>query len=158
MWLGESLHSLDAKNRVVIPRRLQAGLSRDRDADGRTTAILTRGFEGCLFVFAEDTFGRLIERMKTQAFEGPRERKMQRLFFSSSQHCVLDGTGRLLIPEKLKTLVGIEKEVVLVGLIDRLEIWPRAAWQAFERDSEGDFDQLDGVLFGGGDGEVEAEP
>lgn len=158
MWLGESTLALDGKNRVVIPRRMQAGLGRDRDAEGRTTAILTRGFEGCLFVFAESTFERLIERMRTQAFDGPKERKMQRLFFSSSQHCVLDGAGRLLIPEKLKALVGIEKDVVLVGLIDRLEIWPKDAWEAFERESAEDFDQLGEVLFGGDDGEVVPRP
>ena len=153
-WLGSSDLTLDGKNRVVIPRRFQAGLDRDRDPDGRTTAIITRGFEGCLFVFAERTFEQLLERMKTQAFEGPSERKMQRLFFSGSHHCALDSAGRLLIPDKLRKLVGIAKDVVLVGVIDRLEIWPRERWEAFESESAEDFDELDQVLFGSADGDV----
>jgi MraZ protein len=156
MWLGESSHSLDDKNRVVIPRRLQAGL--DRDAEGRTGAIVTRGFEGCLFVFAESAFERLLARMTTQAFSGPRERKMQRLFFANAQRTTLDGAGRLLIPEKLKGLVGIEKEVVLVGLIDRLELWPKAAWEAFETEHAKDFDQLDSVLCGDDGPDVVPQP
>lgn len=156
MWLGESCHGLDDKNRVVIPRRLQAGL--DRDADGRTGAIVTRGFEGCLFVFSESTFERLLTRMKTQAFSGPRERKMQRLFFANAQRTTLDSAGRLLIPEKLKQLVGMEKEVVLVGLIDRLELWPKSAWDAFESANAADFDQLDSVLCGDDDPDVVPQP
>lgn len=146
MWLGESLLSLDDKNRVVIPRKHQVGL--DCDADGRPGVVLTRGFEGCLFVFSESTFARLIERMTTQAFSGARERKMQRLFFANAHRATLDGAGRLLIPEKLKALVGLEKDVVLVGLVDRLELWPKAAWEAFEAENASDFDQLDSVLCG----------
>ncbi len=150
MWLGESVHSLDDKNRLAVPRRLQAGL--ERDEAGRTSAVLTRGFEGCLFLFSDATYARLIARMKTQAFDGLRERKMQRLFFASSQRCTLDSAGRLLIPEKLKAVVGIEKEVVLVGLVERLEIWPKRAWEAFEHESADDYDQLDRVLCGENDG------
>ena len=146
MWLGESSHTLDDKNRVVIPRRLQTGL--DCDADGRPTAVLTRGFEGCLFVFSEKRFEGLLERMTTQAFSCTRERKMQRLFFANAHRSTLDGAGRLLIPEKLKALVGLEKDVVLVGLVDRLELWPKAAWEAFESENAADFDQLDSVLCG----------
>jgi len=155
MWLGESLLNLDDKNRVVIPRKHQVGL--DCDADGRPTAVLTRGFEGCLFVFSEATFARLLERMTTQAFSSPAERKMQRLFFANAHRVTLDGAGRLLIPEKLKGIVGLEKEVVLVGLVDRLELWPKAAWEAFESEHASDFDQLDSVLCGD-DGDVTPQP
>lgn len=155
MWLGESSHTLDDKNRVVIPRRLQSGL--ECDPDGRPTAVLTRGFEGCLFVFSEARFAQLLERMTTQAFSSTLERKMQRLFFANAHRTTLDGAGRLLIPEKLKTLVGLEKDVVLVGLVDRLELWPKAAWEAFEAENSADFDQLDSVLCGD-DGDVAPQP
>jgi MraZ protein len=155
IWLGESNLSLDDKGRVVIPRRLQAGL--DHDPDGRSVAVVTRGFEGCLFVFAESAFAQLLGRMRTRAFDGAAERKMQRLFFANAHRSTLDGAGRLLIPEKLRKLVGMEKEVVVVGLIDRLEIWPRSAWEAFEARNAGDFDQLSEVLCGDDD-PVEPQP
>jgi len=155
VWLGESSLSLDDKGRVVIPRRLQAGL--ERDGEGRTTAVITRGFEGCLFVFAEPSFDAVLARMRTGVFDGPAERKMQRLFFANAHRCALDSAGRLLIPEKLRRLVGIEKEVVLVGLVDRLELWPKATWDVFEERNAGDFDQLSEVL-GGDDPRVGPQP
>ena len=154
MWLGESAHSLDEKNRVFLPRRFQGGL--DRDTEGRTTAVLTRGFEGCLFVFSEGGFQRLLERMSLEVFDGPTQRTMQRLFFSNAHHVVLDSAGRLLLPEKLKALVGIDKDVVLVGVLDRIEVWPKATWEAFERDHGAEFDQLDQVLGRGRQGSAAA--
>ena len=152
-WLGETQLSLDDKNRVVIPRRLQAGL--ERDDEGRVTAIVTRGFEGCLFVFAVSAFERVLARMRTQAFDGAEERRMQRLFFANAHRSTLDSAGRLLLPEKLRALVGITKEVVVVGLVDRLEIWPRQAWEDFENANTQDFDKLDRILLSGGEAVTE---
>lgn len=155
IWLGESNLSLDDKGRVVIPRRLQAGL--DADAEGRFGAVLTRGFEGCLFVFAESVFERVLARMRTGVFDGPEARKMQRLFFANAHRCTLDSAGRLLIPEKLRRLAGIEKDVVVTGVVDRLEIWPKTAWEAFEERNASDYDQLSDVLCGD-DEPVEPQP
>lgn len=153
VWLGESSHTLDAKNRVHVPRRFHAGL--DTDSEGQRVAVVTRGFDGCLFLFSEPGFRAILERLKTQAFVGAQERKMQRLFFSSSQRVLLDAAGRLVVPEKLKTRAGIEREVVMVGAVSRIEIWPKAAWEAFESENEGEFDRLDQVLCG--DDDVPAE-
>lgn len=146
MWLGESVHSLDAKNRVFLPKRFQEDL--DRGADGQLDAILTRGFEGCLFLFSTSGFQRVLERLKTRAFEGPEARVMQRLFFSTTNMVELDGQGRLLLPEKLKALAGIDKEVAMIGVIDRIEIWSVEAWRRLEAERGGDFDRLGGVLTG----------
>jgi MraZ protein len=76
---------------------------------------------------------------------------MQRLFFSNAQKTTLDASGRLLVPEKLKKLVGLEREAVLVGVVDRVELWPKTTWEAFENENSGDFDQLDQVLCGAGE-------
>jgi MraZ protein len=146
MWLGESTHTLDNKNRVFLPKRFQEGL--ERGAEGSLTAVLTRGFEGCLFLFSKPGFQTVLERLNTQAFEGADARLMQRLFFSSSNALDLDSAGRLLLPEKLKTLAGIDKEVVMVGVIDRIEIWPAETWRALEAKHGNDFDRLDRVICG----------
>jgi MraZ protein len=95
--------------------------------------------------------------MRTGVFDGPEARKMQRLFFANAQRCTLDSAGRLLIPEKLRRLAGIEKDVVVTGLVDRLEIWPKAAWEAFEQRNANDYDQLSDVLCGD-DEPVEPQP
>ena len=144
VWLGESSHSLDDKSRFVIPRRFQAGF--DRDTEGRTVVIVTRGFEGCLALYSEEGFARVLNRLETEAFSGAEKRRMQRLFFSNSHRTTLDGSGRLLLPEKLRETAALERDVVLVGLVDRVEVWPKASWEAFESDNASDFDSLDQVL------------
>jgi MraZ protein len=149
LWLGESEHSLDKKNRLFLPRKFQGGFG--VDGDGRTVVIVTRGFEGCLFLFSETGFQKVLERLQTQAFAGSTERRMQRLFFSNSHRTTLDANGRLLVPDKLKALVGLDQKAVLVGVVDRVELWPKATWDAFEDESSGDFDQLDQVLCGAGE-------
>ena len=149
VWLGESEHTLDKKSRVFLPKKFLGGFG--VDTEGRTVVIVTRGFEGCLFLFSESGFQKVLERLQTQAFAGPAERRMQRLFFSNSHRTTLDGSGRLLVPDKLKTIVGLDQKVVFVGVIDRVELWPKANWDAFDQENSGDFDQLDQVLCGAGD-------
>ncbi len=148
MFYGESTHSLDAKKRVFVPKRFQNAVARDED--GHLSVVVTRGFEGCLFLFSVPQFEVLRERLRTQPFVSSKLRKMQRLFFSSTHPCTLDGSGRLVIPEKLRKLAGIESDVVMVGVSDRAEIWDRERWLAFESDSDDDFDELDVVLMGTG--------
>lgn len=148
MFVGESFHTLDAKHRVFVPKRFQEVLG--RDADGNLDVILTRGFEGCLFLFSVAGFEDVLGRLRTQAFGGEQLRRMQRLFFSNTHRCQLDASGRLLLPEKLRTFARIEKEVAMVGVAERAEIWDRGAWERFESESGGDFDDLDVVLCGDG--------
>lgn len=146
LWLGASEHTLDEKARVFIPRRFQAGF--EHDAEGRTQVFLTRGFENCLALYSEAGFARLLRRLETEAFAGAEARRMQRLFFSNAHRTLLDGSGRLLVPENLRAQAGIEREVVLLGLVDRVELWAKSAWSAFESESAADFDSLDRVLSG----------
>jgi len=148
VFSGESIHTLDPKNRVFVPKRFQDELA--RDSGGQQVAILTRGFERCLFLFSEQGFGKVLERLQTQPFGGERLRKMQRLFFANVHPSPLDSSGRLLLPEKLRKYAAIEREVVMVGVADRAEIWDRGQWERFESDNDDDFDELDVVLVGGG--------
>ena len=148
MFVGESTHTLDAKHRVFVPKRFQELLL--RDAQGHLRVVLTRGFERCLFLFSEENFRAVLDRLKTQPFGGAQLRKMQRLFFSNTHPTQIDASGRLVLPEKLRSFAGVEKEVCMVGCAERAEIWDRSAWEAFETESEADFDQLDYVLTGDG--------
>lgn len=148
MFLGESNHSLDSKSRVVVPKRFLGEFT--EDSDGKRAAMLTRGFEGCLFLFPVEGFEKALERMQLQAFGGAELRKMQRLFFSNACQTTIDGAGRMLVPEKLRKVAGLSKEVVLVGCADRAEIWSAAAWEEFNSDNDDEFDRLDSVLLGDG--------
>jgi MraZ protein len=144
MWLGESTHTLDDKGRLSIPRRLLAGQT--LDDSGRMAFIVTRGFEGCLFLFTEKAFKSAVERLVTQPFAGAEARNMQRQFFSASERIELDEKNRVSLPERLVKAAGLEREVVVVGVMERAEIWPKARWEAFQREREADFEQLDRVL------------
>lgn len=123
MFVGESNHNLDAKHRVFIPKRFQEVLRRNEA--GHLNVVLTRGFERCLFLFSVEEFAVVMQRLKTKAFGGARLRKMQRLFFSNTHTCQLDGSGRLVLPEKLRRYAGVGREVVMIGCADRAEIWDR---------------------------------
>jgi MraZ protein len=146
MFLGESTHALDAKSRVVVPKRFLSEFP--EDAEGKRAAMLTRGFEGCLFLFPEAGFADALKRMQLQAFGGAELRTMQRLFFSNACATTIDGAGRMLVPEKLRTLAGLGKDVVLVGCADRAEIWSATAWETFNSENDSEFDRLDSVLLG----------
>jgi MraZ protein len=150
VFSGDSTHTLDPKHRVFVPKRFQEQLGRDES--GQQVAVLTRGFEGCLFLFSKAGYDAVLARLSTQPFGGAEQRLMQRLFFSNVHPTPLDGSGRVLLPEKLRTYAGIEREVVMVGVADRAEIWDRARWEKYEADNDSRFDDLDVVLLGGGGG------
>ena len=146
MFLGESTHTVDAKGRCFVPKRFQEFL--DRDESGAMRAVLTRGFERCVFLFSEAYFREMVQRLATASFQGAKLRKIQRMFFANTHRVNLDSSGRVLIPEKLKQHAGLEREVVMVGAYERAEIWNKEAWESFEEASAGEFDELDTVLCG----------
>lgn len=146
MFCGDSRHSVDPKHRVFLPKRFQTELP--LDADGNRSAVLTRGLDGCLYLFTDGGLERALERMDTDAFARQDQRKLQRLFFSFTSRVQLDASGRLLIPEKLRKLAGIQKEVVMIGVRDRVEIWAAERWDAYENENENAFDELEELLEG----------
>ncbi len=148
MFCGDSRHMVDAKHRVFLPKRFLSDLPMDEK--GSRVAILTRGLDGCLFLFTEEGLERALERMDTEAFAGGNERKLQRLFFSYTSRVTLDTSGRLLLPEKLRNLAGIrkQKEVVMIGVRERVEIWDAERWDAYEAENAKAFEELESVLTG----------
>ena len=135
---------MDAKNRVFVPKRFQTQLPADEE--GTRAIVLTRGLEGCLFLFSEEGFERALARLETESFSSREARNKQRLFFSNSCRTILDGSGRILVPEQLKDLAGLEKEVVMVGAGERAELWSVDAWERLVAEQDGDFEDLDSVL------------
>jgi MraZ protein len=146
VFCGDSRHTVDGKKRVFLAKRFQQGLP--LDPEGNRVAVLTRGLDGCLFLFPEFGLERALQRMNTEAFAPKDMRKLQRMFFSFSHRVSLDASGRLLLPEKLRKLAGIEKEVVAVGVMDRIELWAAERWDAFAAENEDAFDDLEDLLTG----------
>jgi MraZ protein len=129
MLLGEHEHTLDDKNRLTLPARLREQLG-DR-------VVVTRGLDGCLYVYAAAEWARLAERVGTLDPLSREARSMQRFFFASGAEAELDRQGRIVIPVSLLDGAGIGREVTVAGVYDHLEIWDRATWREQRQTVEG---------------------
>jgi MraZ protein len=122
--LGTHSYQLDPKGRVSLPARF-----RDAFADG---AWLTIGQDGCLFAFPRVEWERRSEEVGASPLSDADGRAFARMFFGSTEEARLDGQGRLTIPQRLRETVGIGKDVVVLGVRERMEIWDRQAYARYE--------------------------
>ncbi|NLT57695.1 MAG: division/cell wall cluster transcriptional repressor MraZ [Clostridiales bacterium] len=123
MLIGLYRHTIDGKGRLVIPQRFRADLG--------ARFVITRGLDGCLTVYPLSEWGRLVEQIKAAPMsEG---RTMQRYFFAHAEEAEQDAQGRVMLPAELRQMVGIEREVVVVGVESVMEVWDPAAWEDFSR-------------------------
>ena len=127
MFLGEHQHSLDAKGRVILPARF-----RDQLEGG---AVMARALDGCLSVYPRDEFERVAAKLTAARERGPRERQAARSVFTGAVDFTPDKQGRVAIPTHLREYAGLDREVVVAGGYDHIEIWD--AQRFGERDREG---------------------
>ncbi len=120
MPFGEYTYSLDDKGRVVVPPPF-----RDFLRDG---LVLTRGLEGCLYVFPLATWSRIERQLEGLPLTDAEARRFVRFFYSGAHKTKLDKGGRVLIPPNLRQFAGLESGVVVAGAPDRIEIWSEARW------------------------------
>ena len=130
MLLGEYEHTLDDKNRLTLPAKF-----RESFADG---VVLTRGMDGCLTVYTRDDWKRHVESYLTTLDPLDRDaRAMQRFFFSGASEADLDKQGRVMVPAALVKHARLDRDVVVAGVYDHLEIWDRGAWAEQRKRVEG---------------------
>jgi len=146
VFYGDTPHTLDEKGRVFVPKRFQEELSKAKD--GTRVAYLSRGQDTCLYLFSEEGFERALAELNTRVFSGEDVRGVKRVFFANTLRVELDSSGRILIPEKLREGAKLGKDVVMVGVGDRAEIWPAAVWQEYEAAQLEKFAHIDQVLAG----------
>ena len=148
MFYGDSSHTVDDKGRVFVPKRFQDALP--LTPDGARVAYVSRGQDACLYLFSESGFQRAQAELDTRVFSGEDLRGMKRVFFANTVKVELDASGRILIPEKLRTAASIARDVVMVGVGDRAEIWQRGAWEAYEAAHLRKLDHIDRAIAGDG--------
>ena len=130
MFLGEFEHSVDDKNRLILPARF-----RDALADG---VVVTRGIDGCLYAYSREDWDRLAdERLGSLDLLSSDDRMIQRYFFSAATDAKPDKQGRIMLPTPLLEYAKLGREVIVAGVNDHLEIWDRAAWRKLIADVEG---------------------
>ena len=122
MFIGEFQHTLDAKGRMFVPAKF-------RDELGEKF-IVTIGLDKCLFVFPVETFQIYKEKLDAISIANRDAREFARFFFAGAGECEPDKQGRVMIPQKLRMYAGLEKEVIVVGVSGRVEIWDKEKWYA----------------------------
>ncbi len=127
MFKGEFHYVLDQKGRIVIPPRFRHALG-DR-------FVVTLGFDGCVAVYPEARWRVVEEKLRAQPLA---KRRFVRYLLGSAVEVELDRQGRFVLPQPLRDYAGIQREVVVIGLIDKLEIWSKERWQQYRAETEQD--------------------
>ncbi|HIG86087.1 MAG TPA: hypothetical protein EYQ25_03505 [Planctomycetes bacterium] len=137
LFIGESRHPVDPKNRVFLPKRFHAGLPLDEE--GNRAGVLMRGFDGCIDLFTRQGHSQALWKVNMDTYGSRRDRNLQRALLRSGHDFTLDASGRLLLPAHLIEIAGIDRDVVLLGVGERIEIWAAERWDAEEADREAAF-------------------
>lgn len=138
MFIGEFHHSIDSKGRIIIPSKLRYDLGEN--------FIVTRGLDGCLFVYPNDEWNKIINKYKELPDTKDR-RHFMRIFLSGATVCEFDKQGRINIPSPLINFAGLEKDCIIVGVDERLEIWSKSRWDEFINDNEENLSDIADNLF-----------
>ncbi|MBF0521655.1 MAG: division/cell wall cluster transcriptional repressor MraZ [Candidatus Omnitrophica bacterium] len=138
MFYGEYQHNIDNKGRLILPSRVrevckEAGIER---------FFLTQGLDKCIFMFSESEWKAHEQKFKSMPFTKQQNRSFNRMFFSRAVDIVPDKQGRFIIPQFLKDYAVIEREVIIIGVSNRMEIWDRKKWQEFYSNSSGSFEEI----------------
>lgn len=138
MLPGEYNHSIDSKGRLIIPAKFREILG--------DSFVITKGLDNCLFVYPDNEWKLFEEKLRTLPLTNKNARTFTRFFLGSAVEGVLDKQGRVLISSALRDFAGLEKEVVLVGVLDRVEIWDKAKWDESNAEVEANMDDIAGHM------------
>ena len=130
MLIGEYEHSLDAKGRLIMPAKLRQDMG--------DKFIVTKGLDGCLFAFSQEEWLNFETKLKALPLSDKNARNFVRFFLSGATECELDKQGRFLIPNNLRNAGNLEKEVIIIGVGTRLEIWNKQTWEKCDEDISAD--------------------
>ena len=143
MLMGEYHHNIDTKNRLIIPSKFREEIG-DR-------LIVTRGLDGCLFVYSLDKWSDMARKLDTLSFTKKDARNFTRFFLSGATMCEVDGQGRIVIPPSLISYANISKECTIIGVNDRLEIWATSKFEFIMSDNLEEIEKSCENLFKGAD-------
>ncbi len=128
MFIGEYLHTLDPKNRVSLPSKFRKELG--------SSVVMTRGLDHCLFVYPKKSWVKEAENRASHASGTSAQRGLARLFLAGAMEGSVDASGRILIPDHLKSFAKLNAKTVIAGVADRIEIWDEKSWKKYTADIE----------------------
>ena len=138
MFMGEYHHSIDAKGRIIVPSKVRDDLGEN--------FIVTRGLDGCLFLYPKNEWDKIISKYK-ELPDTKDKRQFMRIFLSGATICEYDKQGRINIPNPLIDFAKLEKDCIIIGVDERLEIWSKERWECFISDNEENLSDIADNLF-----------
>jgi len=130
MFIGEYNYKIDAKKRLAVPSNFRNELDKK--------VVVTRGLDGCLFLYPLDQWQQLAEKISSLPLAQSDARSFARVMLAGAMEVEIDGSGRILIPDYLKEYAGLEKEVTIAGVYNRMEIWDKKKWDEYKTQTEGE--------------------
>ena len=134
MLIGEYLHKMDSKGRLINPAKFREELG--------DNFVATRGLDNCLFIFPMDEWEQLSKKIANTPVTNKNARFFARFFISGATESTLDKQGRINIPTNLKEYAELEKEIVVIGLTNRIELWAKENWDQFLETTEDSTDEI----------------
>lgn len=134
MFMGEFQHSIDEKGRIIIPAKFRELLG--------TSFVVTRGLDHCLFVYPMEEWSLLEQKLKSLPLMKADARAFSRFFFSGATEVEWDKQGRVNLPSNLRQYAKLEKECVIIGVSNRVEIWSKETWSEYYDTSEQSFNEI----------------
>tara|TARA_Y100000310_G_scaffold341472_1_gene440696 strand:+ start:21626 stop:22078 length:453 start_codon:yes stop_codon:yes gene_type:complete len=128
MFIGEYQHSIDSKGRMAIPAKFRGSLKKG--------AIVTRGLDSCLFVYTNDQWQKLVQKLSDLPLSQSKSRAFSRFMLAGAIDVNVDAQGRILIPEYLRKFAKLTKDTVIAGLYNRLEVWDKSTWEKYQSQTE----------------------
>lgn len=138
MLIGEYQHSLDAKGRLFIPAKFRDDLG--------DQFVIARGVGNCLFGMSLKEWDSFSQKLRTQPVTDVQVQKFVRVVFAGATDCEPDKQGRVVIPANLRDIAGLDKDVVIIGVMSRIEIWNKEAWIAYNESINDDYDEMIGKM------------
>lgn len=141
MLIGEYRHNIDDKGRIIIPAKFREEIG--------MKFVVTRGLDGCLFVYSMDNWNKIVSKLQTLPFTKKDARTFMRFFLSGATVCEFDKQGRINLSNSLIEYAGIQKECTIIGVNDRLEIWASEKLDAIMEENASNFSDIAENLFEG---------
>lgn len=134
MFIGEYEHTVDVKGRIIMPSKLRENIGEK--------FIITKGLDKCLFAYSKSEWTNFEEKLKTLPLTNKNARDFVRFFLSGAVECDIDKQGRFLVPANLRTYANIDKEIVIIGVGTRLEIWNKESWTNYSSEENISADEI----------------
>ena len=134
LLIGEYEHSIDTKGRLIMPSKLKEDIGEK--------FVVTKGLDGCLFVYSQTEWKTFEDKLRAFPLTNKDARALVRFFLAGAMECEIDKQGRFLIPGNLREFAGLEKEVVVIGVLDKIEIWSKDKWLKYSEEENSSVDEI----------------